>query len=226
MGYTPDMIITMDGPAGSGKSTAARELAKSLGIAFLDTGATYRAATYKAMSEGVDMADEAALVESARGAVIELDPRPDGVRVLLDGQDVSTEIRSAEVTDHSGHIALSPAVRDVLVDLQRRIGASLGDFVAEGRDQGSVVFPHADLKFYLDASPDVRARRRTDEMHQRGEQADFDEVRRAILERDERDSTRPVAPLVRPEGAVVIDTSAMTIEQVVAELLRIVESTG
>jgi len=220
------MIITIDGPAGSGKSTAARELARSLGVAFLDTGATYRAATYKALSEGVDMSDEAALVASTRSAAIELDPRPDGVCVLLDGRDVSQEIRSAEVTNHSVHIASSPAVRDVLVDLQRRIGASLGDFVAEGRDQGSVVFPHADLKFYLDASPDVRARRRTDERLQRGEQADFDEVRRAIIERDERDSTRPVAPLVQPEGAVVIDTSEMTIEQVVAELLRLVESAG
>jgi len=174
----------------------------------------------------VDMNDESALVDCAREADIELDPHPDGVRVLLDGRDVSTEIRTAEVTDHAGRIASSPAVRDVLVDLQRRIGASLGSFVAEGRDQGSVVFPDADLKFYLDASPDVRARRRTDEMLARGEQADFDEVRRAIVERDERDSTRAVAPLVKPEGAVVIDTSEMTIEQVVAELLRIVESTG
>ena len=218
------MIITIDGPAGSGKSTAARKLAEALGIAFLDTGATYRAATFKALRDGVDMADEAALLASTQSADIELLPGPEGMRVLLDGRDVSREIRSAEVTDNSHHIAGSPAVRDVLVQLQRRIGRHLGDFVAEGRDQGSVVFPDADVKFYLDASPEVRAKRRTAEMLAAGHQVDYQQVLQAIIDRDDRDRSRPVAPLVKPAGAVVVDTSGLAIEQTTAALLQAVEA--
>lgn len=218
------MIITIDGPAGSGKSTAARKLAEALGIAFLDTGATYRAATYRALREGVDTADEAALVASTRAADIDLQPGPEGMRVLLDGRDVSREIRSAQVTDSVHHVATSPAVRELLVRLQRRIGARLGEFVAEGRDQGSVVFPGADVKFYLDASAEIRAKRRTAEMLAAGRQADYRQVLRAILDRDERDRSRPVAPLVTPAGAVVLDTSGLSIDQVTAALLRAVEA--
>jgi len=218
------MIITIDGPAGVGKSTAAGELAGALGIARLDTGATYRAVTLKALRCGVDMQDEAALAEIAAGADIRLVTGAGPLRVLLDGQDVSKPIRSQEVSDSSHLIARSPAVRKVLVQLQRTIGARLGDFVAEGRDQGSVVFPQADVKFYLDASPDVRATRRCQEMRGRGEDADYRQVLRAIIERDERDRSRPVAPLVKPAGAVVIDTSDMSIEQVTAELLKHVEA--
>ena len=218
------MIITIDGPAGSGKSTAARKLAEALGIAFLDTGATYRAATYRALREGVDTADEAALVASTRAADIDLQPGPEGMRVLLDGRDVSREIRSAQVTDSVHHIATSPAGRELLVRLQRRIGARLGEFVAEGRDQGSVVFPGADVKFYLDASAEIRAKRRTAEMLAAGQQADYRQVLRAILDRDERDRSRPVAPLVTPAGAVVLDTSGLSIDQVTAALLRAVEA--
>ena len=148
------MIITIDGPAGSGKSTAARELARALGIAHLDTGATYRAATLLAMRRGIDLADEAALAELVRGLDIRLEYDGDELRVLLNGEDVSRQIRSAEVSDHSHYIARAPAVREVLVSLQRRVGralaASAGGVVAEGRDQGSVVFPDADVKFWLD----------------------------------------------------------------------------
>jgi len=205
------MIITIDGPAGVGKSTAARELAEALGIAHLDTGATYRAVTLKALRCGVDMQNESALAKIAGGAQIHLITDDSPLRVLLDGQDVSESIRSQEV-------------RNVLVQLQRAIGARLGDFVAEGRDQGSVVFPQADVKFYLDASPEVRATRRCQEMQGRGEDADYRQVLRAIIDRDERDRSRPVAPLVRPAGAIVIDTSDMNIEQVTAELLKHVEA--
>jgi len=221
--YTSAMIITIDGPAGSGKSTAARRLAASLGIAFLDTGATYRAATLRALREGVNLADETALAACTARADIELRLEGGELRVMLDGRDVSREIRTAEVTDNSHYVAGSPTVRDVLVALQRRIGRRLGDFVTEGRDQGSVVFPDADLKFYLDASPEVRARRRTDEMQAAGERADYAQVLEAIRTRDRRDSTRPVAPLVRPKGAAVIDTSRLTIDETVAELRRRVE---
>jgi cytidylate kinase len=213
------MIVTIDGPAGSGKSTAARNLARALGVAFLETGATYRAAALKAMRRGVDFADEAALARVVRGADIDVIPAEGGPRVLLDGEDVSEAIRSAAVTEKSSRLARSPAVRGVLVSLQRRIGRRLGSFVAEGRDQGTVVFPEADVKFYLDAEAAERARRRLAEMHERGEAADHGEVLAAIIERDRRDRSRPVAPLVKPPGAIVVDTSANTPEQTLAALL-------
>jgi cytidylate kinase len=218
------MIITIDGPAGSGKSTAARRLAKALGIAYLDTGATFRAVTLRAMKAGIDLADEATLLAIAREAAIELQPADDGLRVLLDGEDVSRQIRTQAVTANAFYAARSPAVRAELAELQRRIGQSLGSFVTEGRDQGSVVFPAADVKFFLDASPEVRARRRCDELLAAGERADYDHVLQSIRQRDERDRARAVAPLVVPRGAVAIDTSAKTIEQTTAEMLRHVEA--
>ena len=218
------MIVTIDGPAGAGKSTVARALAVALGAAYLDTGATYRAATLKALREGLDLTDAAALAEMVARMDLRLIPDPAGVRVLLDGEDVSREIRSAEVTESSHYLARCLPVREKLVDLQRRMGSALGDFVAEGRDQGSVVFPHADCKFYLDAAPAVRAKRRCEELAEGGQAADYDEVLQAVVQRDERDRTRAVAPLTCPAGAVVIDTSAMTIEDVVRELVRRVEA--
>ena len=218
------MIITIDGPAGSGKSTAARNLAKALGIAFLDTGATYRAATLKAMRSGVAMDDESALAELIARADIKLICAENGAEVLLDGEDVSAEIRTAEVTDNSHYIARPPAVRDVLVQLQRRIGAELGSFVSEGRDQGSLVFPDADLKFYVDASPEIRAQRRCEEMTAAGEDVSVDEILDAIRQRDQRDRTREVGPLVKPDGAIEIDTSEFTPDQTFAELIRHVEA--
>ncbi len=220
------MIITIDGPAGSGKSTAARELAHALGVAYLDTGATYRAVTLKAMREGVDLENPDELTNVARRADISLKPLPSGTGVALDGRDVSKEIRSEEVSVNSYYIAHCPQVRSVLVDLQRQIGQRLGDFVAEGRDQGSVVFPEADVKFYLDAAPEVRARRRFDEMQSGGEQVDYQEVLENIRQRDGRDRSRDVAPLVKPEGAIEIDTSNNTIEQVTAKLLEHVKAKG
>ncbi len=214
------MIITIDGPAGGGKSTVARKLAAVLGIAFLDTGATYRAVTLAALRRGVDLEDTAALSRLASAVKIELLPGRDGTRVLLDGADVTSEIRSAEVSDNAHYVAGSGPVRAVLVDLQRRIGSVLGNFVAEGRDQGSVVFPQADVKFYMDASPEVRARRRFEEMLASGQEAEFRQVLEAILLRDGRDQSRPVAPLVKPAGAIKIDTSHLTADEVAAELLR------
>ncbi len=218
------MIVTMDGPAGSGKSTAARLLAEALGVAHLDTGATYRAVTLAALRCGVDLTDEAGLAKLAEDADIRFEPAEGPARVLLDGEDVSEDIRSAAVSDNSHYIAAAPGVRKVLVALQRRMGADLarqtGGVVAEGRDQGSVVFPNADVKFYLDASPEVRARRRTDELLAAGEEATCEDVLDAIRTRDHRDSTRALDPMVTPAGAAVIDTTNMTPEQVAAELVR------
>jgi CMP/dCMP kinase len=213
------MIITIDGPAGSGKSTAARELAGELKIAFLDTGATYRAATLKAMREGIDLADSDALAACAAGMKLEFLPRSAGLQVILDGADVSADIRSPQVTENSRYAAASPQVRGVLVELQRRIGRALGSFVSEGRDQGSVVFPDADVKFYLDATPQTRAHRRWLELTHAGVQVNEAELLAQIIERDRRDSSRATAPLTRPAGAVVIDTSDMTISQVTQSLL-------
>jgi len=214
------MIITIDGPAGSGKSTAARELAKALGMAHLDTGATYRAVTLLALRRGIDLADDAALAELARGMDIRMVPAGERVGVLLDGLDVTDEIRTEAVSANSRHAAASPAVREVLVELQRRLGRQLGSFVTEGRDQGSVVFPDADVKFYLDARASERARRRCQELRSHGQQADREAVLAAIEDRDRRDRTRAVGPLRVPGGATVIDTSDMDIAQVTERMLQ------
>ena len=214
------MIITIDGPAGSGKSTVARRLARVLGIAHLDTGATYRAATLHALRGGVDLLADDALAEATAAADIRLEDAGDTQRAFLSGEDVSDEIRTSRVTDNVHYIANSPAVRDVLVALQRRIGHGLGSFVSEGRDQGSVVFPDADVKFFLDASPEIRAERRLADLVGAGEAAEFEAVLQAIIDRDRRDETRPVAPLVRPAGAIEIDTSEMTVDTVVDTLRK------
>ena len=224
MGYKFGMIITLDGPAGSGKSTAARELAKALGVAHLDTGATYRAVTLAALRRGVDFADEAALADLTARLDVRLERAGDRLRVLLDGEDVSDQIRSAAVSDNSHHVAAAPAVRKLLVALQRKMGEELarrtGGVVAEGRDQGSVVFPDAEVKFYLDAAPQVRAKRRLADLLAAGEQVNYEDVLAAILTRDRRDSTRPVDPMIKPAGAIEIDTTATSVEQVTAELVR------
>lgn len=218
------MIITIDGPAGSGKSTAARELAKALAIAHLDTGATYRAVTLKALREKIDLTDHAALADVTRRADIRLVPAADGLRVMLDGKDVTAEIRRPDVTENASRIACCGAVREILVELQRKIGAELGSFVTEGRDQGSVVFPDADFKFYIDASPQVRAARRCEELTAAGEKVDYPQVLQAIIQRDSRDSTRAMAPLIKPADAIVVDTSGNTIAQTRSELVRHVEA--
>jgi len=217
------MIITMDGPAGVGKSTAARRLAEKLGIAYLDSGATYRAVTLRAIRNGVDLADENTLAEVAKAADIKLVPCADKLKVLLNGEDVSDEIRRPDVTKNAHYAAGSPMVRHVLVELQQRMGRQLGDFIAEGRDQGSVVFPDADLKFYFDASAHERAQRRREELAANGIHVDHNDLLAEIQQRDDRDRSRPVAPLIRPEGAINIDTSGKTIEQVQQELLSHVE---
>lgn len=216
------MVITIDGPAGSGKSTVARLLAARLGIHYLDTGAMYRAATLKAMRQGVDWSDQAALARLVRESHIEFQDRPEdgvpgSVRVLIDGQDVTELIRAPELTACIHHLADAPAVRQEM-NAHQQNWAEGRDLVADGRDLGTVVFPQADRKFYLDASPETRVRRRSLEMEARGIRRDEVELAQELRQRDDRDRKRAVAPLRCPEDAIRIDTTHHTIEEVVTLL--------
>ncbi len=204
------MIVTIDGPAGAGKSTAARTLAGRLGFEFLDTGAMYRAVTLAALRARTDPLDADALTCLLAGLRLEMPPG----RVLLGGEDVGGPIRTAEVTAASRPIADSPVVRRHLVGLQREIARGR-DIVSEGRDQGTVVFPDAACKFFLVADPEERARRRHREMLARGEPADLADLLRAQQERDRRDAARDLAPMVPAADAVVLDSTALTIDEVV-----------
>ncbi len=215
--------MTLDGPAGSGKSTVARFLAKRLGLEFLDTGAMYRGLTAKALYRGIDPATEPhAVIELARNTVMRFDWYDDPPRLFLGNLDVTDRIRDRDVTSRVSEVAALSGVRHVLVDIQRRIGEEHPRLVTEGRDQGSVVFPSAQVKFYLDASPTVRAKRRAKQIQDAGRKADLQLIRKQIIERDHKDSTRVESPLICPEDAQRIDTSDMTLDQVVEHLETLV----
>ena len=216
------MIVTIDGPAGSGKSTAARQLAQRLDIAHLDTGAMYRAVTVAGLRRGIDLADQGALAVLAAEVQIDLAPGPGGLQVLLDGQDVSAAIRENEVSRQSRHAASNERVRAHLVAAQRRIGRRWGHLVTEGRDQGTAVFPGAEVKFYLDASPEVRAGRRQKELADRGKEEPLERILEELNHRDESDRSRRIGPLKAADDAIVVDTTEMTIDQVVDHLLELV----
>lgn len=211
------MIVTIDGPAGAGKSTVARALAARLGFEFLDTGAMYRCVALAAMRRGVALDEPNAMV--ALAGQLRIDMRGD--RVLMDGEDVSDAIRTLEVTTNTRHAADNPGVRARLVELQRQVGAK-GDFVTEGRDQGTVVFPDAKCKVFLTASAEERARRRVEELVRRGVQAEFDDVLTQQNQRDERDSARDVGPLVAAEDARLVLTDGMAADDVVNHLEELV----
>jgi len=217
------MIITIDGTVGSGKSTAAAGLARRLGAAHLDTGAMYRALTLKALRDGLDLEDPEALTRMAASTTVELDGEPGAQRVRLDGVDVTAVVRENRVSTHSHYVARTPGVRETLVVRQRAFAARAGDVVAEGRDQGTVVFPDADVKFFLDADAEVRARRRQLELQERDQVRSYRDVLTEIAERDRRDATREVSPLVAAADAVRVDTTDMTIGQMVDALAAEVE---
>jgi len=207
------MIITIDGPAGAGKSTVAKLLAQRLGFFFLDTGAMYRAVALAGLRRGIDWAVPEQLAQLAANVQIDLD----GDRVLLDGQDVSHAIRSSQVTAVTRYVADSPQVRQLMVALQRRLAAGK-NVVTEGRDQGTLVFPHAELKVFLTASPEERARRRLRDLAAQGESGTFEQVLQAITQRDQQDEQRPVGAMRRAPDAIELCTDGLTVEEVVDRL--------
>jgi cytidylate kinase len=213
------LVIAIDGPAGSGKSTIAARLAKKLGYTNLESGAMYRAIALKAMEQQVPLSDAEALRQLAQDSVIELEPRGEGNRVLLDGRDVSQRIREADVTLAASQVSVHPPVRQVMVSRQRELGAN-GGVVMEGRDIGTAVFPNAEVKIFLDADPTVRAERR---VLQNGSQSpdEAKKVQAEIAARDERDRTRTTSPLVPASDAVILDTTHKSIDEVVDEVEKI-----
>jgi len=218
------IIVTIDGPAGTGKSSAASQLADRLGFDMLDTGAMYRAVALLALESGIDSRDETNLAIAMDRANLEVDfsCRPPIIR--LDRRDVRARIRDSDVTHIVSLIASHHEVRMRLVLSQQQVAQQHERLVTEGRDQGSVVFPDATVRIWLDARPEVRARRRADEMRARGHQADESKVLEEILERDASDRGRAEGPLLQPAGAVVIDTSDLSFEAVVDELERVVRA--
>lgn len=217
------LIITIDGPAGVGKSTAARLLASKLGCLYLDTGALYRALAWKVSTAGLDPSDVSRVAGLLPVTAIHLEPALGCTRVLVDGRDVAEEIRTPEISRIASIVSAYPAVREWLLPVQRQIGAS-GSTVAEGRDLGTKVFPSADVKFFLDAEVDIRAARRHQDVTAAGQGGDLETTRKEIENRDTRDKTREQAPLAVSDDARVIDTSHIGVEEVVEEMLAVIRS--
>ncbi|MFW6044707.1 MAG: (d)CMP kinase [Planctomycetota bacterium] len=216
------VVITIDGPAAAGKSTVARRLARQLGYDYLDTGATYRAATYKALDKGVDLTDPQRLAEIAASIELDFQEQEDGLRVLCDENDVTDAIRCPEVTENIYHLADEPEVRKALIDLQRRY-AEGRNVVTEGRDQGTEVFPDADVKFFLDAAPDIRAQRRMRDLKRAGCDRSYESILQSIKERDRKDRGRQMGGLRHGEDMVLVDSTHRTVEEVLDLMTRIVD---
>ena len=214
-------IIAIDGPAGAGKSTVAKHLAAHFGLLNLETGAMYRAFALKALRDGLGLDDATALQNLAAATSILLEPTPNGNRVLLDGADVTGEVRDAEVTQAASRVSVHPAIRTWMVDLQREMGRN-GGVVMEGRDIGTVVFPDADLKFFLDASPEARSQRRYEQVGNAAVVAAPETILKELRERDERDRNRAESPLRAAPDAVVIDSTSLTLDEVLVRIEGIV----
>jgi cytidylate kinase len=219
-------VVTIDGPAGAGKSTVAKQLARRLGYRLLDTGAIYRAVALTARRRGIAWTDATACAELARGLDIRFEFAGDRNCVYLAGDDATSAIRAPEISQGASQVSAHPEVRAALLELQRRLGAG-GGVVVEGRDTGTVVFPAADAKFFLTASDTERARRRVAELAAAGTTVDYTETLREIRERDARDAGRDTAPMIAAPDAVLVDSSTQTIEDVVESLaLRVETVTG
>ncbi len=217
------MIIAIDGPAGSGKSTIAKLLAKELGFTYIDTGAMYRAVALKIKRLGIDPDNKEAVVNVLKETDIRLKTNEE-IKVFLDGEDVSSEIRTEEIGKIASKIARYPEVRKILVDMQRKIGEEAKNAVIEGRDTGTVIFPDADIKIFMTAKPEVRAERRFKELKEKGLNVSYEEILKEIVERDKLDTTRKDSPLKPAKDAIIIDTSDKTLKDVFKEILSIVRS--
>jgi len=210
-------IITIDGPAGAGKSTVSKILAKYLNYIYLDTGALYRALAYKALKEKISLEDVSALANLCSTTTVVLKNIDGRMKVYVDGEDVEEKIRTEEVSMTASKISMYAVVREKLLNLQREAGAR-GGIVAEGRDMGSVVFPHADYKFYLDAQLEERINRRYKELFEKGMPVEYQSIQKDMRARDKQDKQREIAPLKVPEGAIMIDSDNLTVEGVVKEI--------
>lgn len=221
-----NFVITIDGPAASGKSTVARLLAERLGASFLDTGAMYRAVTLAAIEAGVDMSDEEKLRDVLDNRKFEFSVSEGKTAVCIDGIDVTEQIRRQEVTSNARYVASAAKLREKLVEMQRDFAAREKKIVTEGRDQGTVAFPDAGVKFYLTADAAERAKRRQIELRAKGSSENLEQIQKAIEERDKSDEDRSVGPLRPAEDAIVVDTTYLSIEEVVEKLMRFVEENG
>lgn len=219
---SPSVVIAIDGPAGTGKSSVARGLARALNARYLDTGAMYRIVTLGVLRAGIDLADTTAIADVAQRVDLAVGFDPDEDRSYLAGEDVSAEIRGDAVTKAVSAVSAVPQVRARLVQLQRELASAPGSVVVEGRDIGTVVLPDADVKIFLTASAEVRARRRTDQNIANGRPADYDAVLADVKRRDHLDSTRAVSPLRAADDAIVVDTSEMNQDEVVTYLTELV----
>lgn len=213
------LIIAIDGPSAAGKSTLAKRLAKDLGFTYLDTGGMYRALALKVLREGIDIGNDGALTELIGRTAIDLVVTEGKLKVLLDGEDVSHEIRTPEVSQMASKASTLEMVRRWMLVLQRGFGRR-GNVVAEGRDIGTVVFPDAEVKIYLDASAQERARRRVEELRQAGRQVSLDETLREMWERDKRDSERDLAPLRKADDAIAIDSTSVDAETLAQRVMQ------
>jgi cytidylate kinase len=218
---TRPLIIAIDGPSGAGKSTLGRLIARELNLLYIDTGAMYRAAALAVMESGVRLSDRAEIARVVDRAQINLAGDPDSLQVMLDGRDISDEIRTEEVSHAASVISVVPEVRRALVRRQRELG-SHGSVVLDGRDIGTVVFPNADIKFFLTAAPEERATRRYEEDRLRERDVTFEETLADINTRDQRDSTREDSPLAIAEDAVVIDSTELSIRDVFERMMEVI----
>lgn len=215
------IVVAIDGPAGAGKSTIARLAAEKLGYAYIDTGAMYRSVAWKFLQTGAPF-DEEAISRLSQTMIIEFRPEGSVNRVFVDGTEVTEAIRSTEVTANVSRVAAIGAVREAMVEQQRRMGAA-GGVILDGRDIGTVVFPQAELKIFLTASVEERARRRYKELVDKGQQVDLQQLQQDIASRDKQDSERAISPLRQAEDALLLDTSDMNIEQVIEKIMQLVQ---
>ncbi|AUI65701.1 MULTISPECIES: (d)CMP kinase [Glaesserella] len=213
-----NIVITVDGPSGAGKGTLCHALADKLGFDFLDSGAIYRILALAAVKQGIDFEDEMALAELGRQLDVKFVPQGSEIQVILNGENVGDQIRTAQAGQNASKIAVYSQVREALLQRQRDFSSEKG-LIADGRDMGTIVFPDAEIKFFLDASAEERTKRRVKQLQEKGFNANFDEILAEIKERDFRDRNRPVAPLVPAKDAMILDSTHLSIEEVIQQAL-------